>query len=60
MRQRAAEYLCSLTSTKEGCEMIANKRGHIALTKLLGDSIVSTRSVFNCIGNKQICDYSSY
>ena len=40
VRQQAAEYVCSLTSTKEGCELIAKKKGHLVLTKLLGDNIV--------------------
>lgn len=40
--------------------MIANKRGHIALTKLLGDNIVRYIGIINNVGNKQICDYCSY
>ena len=40
VRQGAAEYICSLTSTPEGCKQIAEKQGHLALTKLLGDNIV--------------------
>lgn len=40
VRQQAAEYVCGLTSTEDGCNMIYKKQGHLALTKLLGDNIV--------------------
>lgn len=40
VRQGAAEYICSLTSSKEGCNAISEKKGHLVLTKLLGDNIV--------------------
>ena len=45
VRQQAAEYMCSLTSSKDGCEMIAKQQGHLALAKLLGDSIVISVAV---------------
>lgn len=47
MRQQAAEYVCSLTSTPEGCKLISNKQGHLVLSKLLGDSIVCFESCDN-------------
>ena len=57
VRQQAAEYMCSLTSSKDGCEMIAKQQGHLALAKLLGDSIVFLLLCPYGVGDEQICHH---